>query len=310
MLSGHLIRLMLARFRQKFKSFVEQYEIRELQFYSLLRTKELEIQYQMARLEQQRKHQEAETLRTHQLTSTYSETEHELRAQLNAYVERSKQVCINSTNIQRTPLANAYQDQQACNSTKIQCTPLINAYQKKAEGQINSSNEPLATFRKELEEMSKKNRRLEKENNNLQRNKEVTARNIAEMVQERERMQDDLARKTKEIEEQRKKITRLETLCRGMQAQGRGQVAMAELEEDEEVTESEYEYPDGDGDEDEDEEGSEQYDDDTEDDALEPVPQRRPFGPVPPPPPPPQNPANPKVNGHRQANGQVNGVKR
>lgn len=262
-------------FRQKFKSFVEQYEIRELQFYSLLRTKELEIQYQMARLEQQRKHQEAETLRTHQLTSTYSETEHELRAQLNAYVERSKQ------------------DQQ-----------------KKAEGQINSSNEPLATFRKELEEMSKKNRRLEKENNNLQRNKEVTARNIAEMVQERERMQDDLARKTKEIEEQRKKITRLETLCRGMQAQGRGQVAMAELEEDEEVTESEYEYPDGDGDEDEDEEGSEQYDDDTEDDALEPVPQRRPFGPVPPPPPPPQNPANPKVNGHRQANGQVNGVKR
>ncbi|KAK3197331.1 hypothetical protein GRF29_1536g1425258 [Pseudopithomyces chartarum] len=254
-------------FRQKFKSFVDQYELRELQFHSLLRTKELEIQYQMARLEQQRKQQEAESSKSHQLTrqvSTFSQTETELRTQLNIYVEKFKQV----------------------------------------EETLNNSNDLFLTFRKEMEEMSKKTKRLEKENQNLQRNKEVTNRNIAEMVQEREKMQEDLARKTKEVEEQRKKIARLETLCRGMQAQGRGQVPMTELEEDEEVTESEYEY------EDEDEEGSEQYDDETEDDALEPVPERRPFGPVPPPPPPPQNTASTKVNGHKQVNGQVNGVKR
>jgi septal ring factor EnvC (AmiA/AmiB activator) len=187
---------------------------------------------------------------------------------------------------------------------RIRRTPLVNTDQMQVEETLNNSNDLFLTFRKEMEEMSKKTKRLEKENQNLQRNKEVTNRNIAEMVQEREKMQDDLARKTKEVEEQRKKIARLETLCRGMQAQGRGQVPMTELEEDEEVTESEYEY------EDDDEEGSEQYDDDTEDDAIEPVPDRRPFGPVPPPPPPPQNPANTKVNGHRQANGQVNGVKR
>jgi hypothetical protein len=87
--------LTLCRFRQKFKSFIDQYELRELQFHSLLRTKELEIQYQMARLEQQRKQQEAESSKSHQLTrqvSTFSQTETELRTQLNIYVEKFKQV--------------------------------------------------------------------------------------------------------------------------------------------------------------------------------------------------------------------------
>jgi chromosome segregation ATPase len=173
------------------------------------------------------------------------------------------------------------------------------------EETLNNSNDLFLTFRKEMEEMSKKTKRLEKENQNLQRHKEITNRNIGEMVEERQRMQEELARKTKEAEDQRKKIARLETLCRGMQAQGRGQVPMAELEEDEEVTESEYDYED-----EEDDEGSGDYDDDTEEDAIEPVPERRPFGPVPPPPPPPQNVVNGKIASHKQPNGQINGVKR
>lgn len=91
------VRLLNAfRFRQKFKSFIDQYELRELQFHSLLRTKELEIQYHMARLEQQRKQQEVESSKSNQLTrqvSTFSQTETELRTQLNIYVEKFKQVC-------------------------------------------------------------------------------------------------------------------------------------------------------------------------------------------------------------------------
>jgi hypothetical protein len=50
----------------------------------------------MARLEQQRKQQEAESSKSHQLTrqvSTFSQTETELRTQLNIYVEKFKQVC-------------------------------------------------------------------------------------------------------------------------------------------------------------------------------------------------------------------------
>jgi len=176
------------------------------------------------------------------------------------------------------------------------------------EETLNNSNDLFLTFRKEMEEMSKKTKRLEKDNQQLQRHKEITNRNIGEMVEERHKMQEDLARKTKEADDQRKKIARLETLCRGMQAQGRGQVPMTELEEEEEeeeVTESDY-----DDEEDYEEEGSGDYDDDTEEDAIEPVPERRPFGPVPPPPPPPQSTANGKLNGHRQPNGQMNGVKR
>jgi predicted RNase H-like nuclease (RuvC/YqgF family) len=178
---------------------------------------------------------------------------------------------------------------------------MVKTDQMQVEETLNNSNDLFLTFRKEMEEMSKKTKRLEKENQSLQRTKEVTNRNIAEMVEERTKMQDEINRKTKEVEDQRKKVARLETLCRGMQAQGRGQVPMAGLDDDE-MTESEYDY------EDEDDEGSAEYDDDTEDDGLEAVQERRPFGPVPPPPPQPH--ANVKVNGHRQVNGQVNGARR
>lgn len=83
-------------FREKFTSFLHQYELRELHFQSLLRVKELEIQYQIARHDQLKKAQESELSKSHQLTrqvSTFSQTENELRGQLNVYVEKFKQVC-------------------------------------------------------------------------------------------------------------------------------------------------------------------------------------------------------------------------
>ncbi len=83
-------------FREKFTSFLHQYELRELQFQSLLRMKDLEIAYQVARHDQLKKAQESELSKSHQLTrqvSTFSQTENELRGQLNVYVEKFKQVC-------------------------------------------------------------------------------------------------------------------------------------------------------------------------------------------------------------------------
>jgi hypothetical protein len=83
------------RFRAKFKSFVEQYELREIQFQSVLRMKELEVQHQIARYENQRRAQEQDANKNKQLTSqvtTFSQTETELRSQLNIYVEKFKQV--------------------------------------------------------------------------------------------------------------------------------------------------------------------------------------------------------------------------
>lgn len=76
--------------------------MREIQFASLLRTKELEIQLQMAKMEELKKAQATELSKSHQLTrqvSTFSQTENELRSQLNIYVEKFKQVSISHNRI-------------------------------------------------------------------------------------------------------------------------------------------------------------------------------------------------------------------
>jgi len=87
----------IVRFKQRFKSLIDQYELRELHFHSLLRSKELEVQYNMARFDRERKLAEAEVTRSRALNAqvlTFSKTETELRNQLNIYVEKFKQVRI------------------------------------------------------------------------------------------------------------------------------------------------------------------------------------------------------------------------
>ncbi|KAI7524625.1 hypothetical protein KC317_g21457, partial [Hortaea werneckii] len=158
-------------FREKFTSFLHQYELRELQFQSLLRTKELEVAYHSARYEQLRKAQESELSKSHQLTrqvSTFSQTENELRGQLNVYVEKFKQ---------------------------------------QVEDTLNNSNDLFLTFRKEMEEMSKKTKRLEKENLNLTRKQEATNKNIFQMAEERSQSQQTIERLGRENE-------KLKKLCR------------------------------------------------------------------------------------------------
>lgn len=85
------------RFRLKFKSLIEQYELREHHFQSLMKTKECEVQFNVARYEHQRKLAENESTRSRTLSaqvSTFSQTETELRSQLNIYVEKFKQVSL------------------------------------------------------------------------------------------------------------------------------------------------------------------------------------------------------------------------
>ena len=128
-----------------------------------------------------------------------------------------------------------------------------------------------------MEEMSKKTKRLEKENHTLNRKHEQTNRNILEMAEERTRNQEDLER-------WRRKCQHLEALCRRMQAQGRGE-GLAEsddhLENDDEGTESEYD-DDYEDEEDLSEEGELDEHDRTIPHAA--APSERPvFGPPPPP---------------------------
>ena len=62
-----------------------------------MRTKECEVQMSLARAEEQRKRAEDEMKKSRTLNSqvsTFSQTETELRSQLNIYVEKFKQACL------------------------------------------------------------------------------------------------------------------------------------------------------------------------------------------------------------------------
>ncbi|KAI8952747.1 myosin-like coiled-coil protein-domain-containing protein [Xylaria longipes] len=142
-------------FKGRFKSIIEQYELRELHFHSAMRTKEIEVQWNMARYEQQKKAVEAEGNRARQLNNqvlTFTKTETELRNQLNVYVEKFKQV----------------------------------------EDTLNNSNDLFLTFRKEMEDMSKKTKKLEKENESFRRRDTALNQNILKMAEERNKHLKDL----------------------------------------------------------------------------------------------------------------------
>ncbi|KAL4998765.1 myosin-like coiled-coil protein-domain-containing protein [Aspergillus recurvatus] len=241
--------------RAKIKTIGEKFEMRELHYKALLRSKDAEIQCLTAKYEEQRRAAENEAARCRALSSqvsTFSHTESELRSQLNIYVEKFKQV----------------------------------------EDTLNNSNELFLTFRKEMEEMSKKTKRLEKENLTLTRKHDQTNRNILEMAEER-------TRNHEELDKWRKKSHHLEALCRRMQAQGRGQGLAVDLDGDDEGTESEYEE---DYEDEEDEEGisDEEYELESAngDHPMPQQPEKPVFGP-----PPPPNLLEARANGKAVLNG-------
>lgn len=162
------------------------------------------------------------------------------------------------------------------------------------EDTLNNSNELFLTFRKEMEEMSKKTKRLEKENLTLTRKHDQTNRNILEMAEER-------TRNHEELEKWRKKSNHLEALCRRMQEQGRGQALAGELDGDDEGTESEYDEDYEDEEDDEVISDEEEYELDNGDhDVIDHQPEKPVFGP-----PPPPNLVEARANGTKPV---VNGI--
>ena len=117
-----------------------------------------------------------------------------------------------------------------------------------------------------MEEMSKKTKRLEKENAQLNRKNELMNRNILEMAEER-------TRKEKELNDYKKKYAKIEGICRALQNDRtdlqnklRGvEGDELEEEEDEEEEDEEEEYS---GSEDGEPEGSEGDDEGDEDDDV------------------------------------------
>ncbi len=115
--------LMTYRFRTRCKVIADSYDLRELNFKTILRHKDAEIANLAAKHEVERKRAEAEGSRCRTLTnqvSTFSHTEAELRSQLNIYVEKFKQVSLpllsqlygNLAEIPAHPLAGRRHTQQ------------------------------------------------------------------------------------------------------------------------------------------------------------------------------------------------------
>lgn len=225
-----------------------------------MRTKEIEVQWNMARYEQQKKTAETETARARQLNSqvlTFSKTESELRNQLNVYVEKFKQVFSQSPS--RARKAKALTNEEV-------------------EDTLNNSNDLFLTFRKEMEDMSKKTKKLEKENEAYKRKEGALNQNIFKMAEERNKH-------IKDLDDIKKKNDKLTSIINQMQQQGRGipqgmqgtvescYAEGAEGDEEGELEdgdeESEYEY-DEEGDEEVSEEG--EFDDDTEEEMMPQVP--------------------------------------
>ncbi|KAI0814352.1 myosin-like coiled-coil protein-domain-containing protein [Xylaria sp. FL0064] len=225
-------------FKNRFKSMIDQYELRELHFHSAMRTKEIEVQWNMARYEQQKKAVEAEGNRARQLNNqvlTFTKTESELRNQLNVYVEKFKQV----------------------------------------EDTLNNSNDLFLTFRKEMEDMSKKTKKLEKENEAYRRRDTALNSNILKMAEERNKHLKDVEDVKKKNEKLTSIINQMQQQGRGIPAGMQGTMESCYTEdrgaddgelEGEEDSECEY-------DEDAEEQISEgEFDDDDTEEEVPSVP--------------------------------------
>ena len=276
------------RFKIRFKVLADQQDLRELHFKSMVRYKDAEIAHLAAKHEVERRRADTEATRCRTLTaqvSTFSQTESELRSQLNVYVEKFKQV--------RDHLPTLLRSRPAA-----QLSPF--AHPQQVEDTLNNSNELFLTFRKEMEEMSKKTKRLEKENLSLTRKHDQTNRNILEMAEERTRDKADL-------QKLHRQETKMRSIIQSMQEQGRGNAQDIPPEIDEEGTESDYEdeYEDDEEEEDDDEEDDEDDGEDETGDSigtgqeLSEAKSKPVFGPVPPP-----------AISESKARTNVNGIKR
>lgn len=184
--------------KEKVKSFLEQYEIREHHFAQVLKTKELETQLYQAKYHQQIRAAEVDAQKTMALRAQvqqFTQTESELRSQLNVYVDKFKQV----------------------------------------EETLNKSNDLFLTFRREMEQMTKKTKKLEKENDTIKAKCEGMNANIIVMAEERTKNQ-------RTLEASKKKIAKLENLCRALQSERNALKQRLEEEEEEEYDEDEDEY--------------------------------------------------------------------
>ncbi|KAM3473183.1 hypothetical protein MY8738_008500 [Beauveria namnaoensis] len=146
----------------------------------IMRTKEIELQYHLARFERDKKATETELAKMRKLQSqvqTLSRSETQLRAELKMYIDKLGEAC----------------------NVKVA---------------LDQRDDMVARQRREMQEQSKKCKRLDKENEALKRQKEATAANIIRMAEERQQWKS-------QMDAADKKTQKLMSIIQQMQQQGR-----------------------------------------------------------------------------------------
>lgn len=161
--------------RSRFQLLINLYNQREAHFLAVLKAKDTEIQLLQGHFFSHQGQLQKLNFTNRELgnrVSDLSSSESDLRAQLSVYVDKFKQV----------------------------------------EDTLSKSNDLFATFRHEMEQMTSKLSKLEKENQNLQSKCTTLSRNIIEMADER-------SKQATGMELLKNQKGKLENLCRSMQAE-------------------------------------------------------------------------------------------
>ncbi|KAH7430716.1 hypothetical protein KP509_08G011200 [Ceratopteris richardii] len=172
--------------QEKLRQFTQQYELQEQQYAQHLKAKSLDYQILEVKLKQQEeinKQGEAKLFGLTEHITQLLQTEQEQKARIALYGEKFEQF----------------------------------------QEMLSKSNEVFASFKTQMEKMSKTIKNLEKENLALKRKCEKSDVSLIELVDERAQLR-------KQLETTRNQKERLEALCRTMQAERKQQnVAMASV---------------------------------------------------------------------------------
>ncbi|KAL7749807.1 hypothetical protein RI367_004683 [Sorochytrium milnesiophthora] len=165
----------VAQLHEKLQSFMEQYNTREAHFASVLKSKDLELAIYRAKFEKTGlalAEKQGHGMRLEHQIVEFKKTEEELRRQLSTYVDKFRQV----------------------------------------EDTLSKSNELFTTFREEMELLTRKTKKLEKEND--------ASRSKCERLNATLILMNDIqARHVKTIDTLTAQKSKLESLCRALQAE-------------------------------------------------------------------------------------------
>jgi len=171
---------------QKLKGLVEQYEVREQHIEKVLKAKQLELQLCEAKLQQQ-------NLIVQEEMETHLKEKHNVLEESLIYKKKCEELL----------------------RTEAELRAQLALYTEKFEEfqtTLTKSNEVFATFKKDMDTMTKTIRKLEKESNMWKTRWENTNHSLLQMVEERTQNQNT-------ITSMKTKVDKLEKLCRALQSE-------------------------------------------------------------------------------------------